>query len=126
MSGWLRRLEVAQIERLGTSALGLLARTDVLVLTTRGRRTGALRATPLAYQHELDGWMVCGGAGGARSVDWLANLGADPHGVVTVDRRAHRVVALRPTGARYEERSGRTVPIVVLRPAPTPDVTLST
>ena len=127
------RFEVAQLRRSGRSALGTLFRTDVLILTTTGRRTGRRRETPVAYLEYAGGWLISGGAGGQQRVDWVANLRADPDAWVTVRRERvaveaealdgdayeyARPVALRtwPRIAHYEKRAGRTVPMFVLRP----------
>jgi deazaflavin-dependent oxidoreductase (nitroreductase family) len=127
------RLEVAQIRRSGRSALGALFHTDVLVLTTIGRRTGRWRETPVAYLECAGGWLISGGAGGQQRVDWVANLRAHPDAWITVRRRRIAVVAEALDGddydqahvaalhtwpriARYEKRSGRAVPMFLLRP----------
>lgn len=127
------RLEVAQLRRSGRSALGTLFRTDVLILTTIGRRTGRRRNTPVAYLDYAGGWLISGGAGGQHRVDWVANLRAHPDASVTVRRERiavvaealdgddydrARAVALRrwPRITQYEKRAGRTVPMFVLRP----------
>jgi deazaflavin-dependent oxidoreductase (nitroreductase family) len=123
--GRLRRLttplEVAQIERFGTSALAALFRTQVLVLHATGRRTGLPRRTPLACTPDPqtpgpDGphpatpgaqelgigrlatgrcpLLVVGGAGGqVRTPDWVANLRAEPRAAITHRRRRLPVVA---------------------------------
>lgn len=121
-----------QIRRLGTSVLGLIARTDVLLLETTGRRTGKRRATPVACLTDPAGWLIAGGAGGQSKVDWVANLRADPNVEIVVRRQRVAVTAHEPTGdeqaearrralARwpkiesYERRSSRTAPVFVLR-----------
>lgn len=129
------RVEAAQIRLVGRSLLASLSRIDVLVLTTRGRKTGLIRKTPLAYVEHEDGWLISGGAFGQRAVDWVANIRARPHASITVRRvrvnvvaealsgehydRA-RAIALRrwPRVSTYERRAGRPVPIFFLRPAP--------
>lgn len=127
------RIEAAQIRRFGRSGLGVLFRTDVLVLTTRGRKTGRLRQTPLAYLEYDSGWLVAGGAGGQRTVDWVANLTANPDATVELAGDTFAVVAQRldgdaytrahdvalrasPRVKTYERRAGRQMPIFVLRP----------
>lgn len=126
------RVEAWQVRRFGRSALGLLFRTDVLVLTVTGRRSGRPRSTPLAHLPLDDGWLVSGGAGGQATVDWVANLRAAGRASVTVHRATFDVVADEPVGedyarlrevalrrwpriAAYERRSRRSVPIFVLR-----------
>lgn len=130
MLGW---VEVALVRRFGAGLLSVAFRTPVLVLETTGRRTGRRRATVVAY-HRLEGdLVVVGGAGGQRRVpDWVANLRADAHVHVVLDRRRTAMVAVELAGderaaawaelrqvwpriERYERRAGRAVPVIRLR-----------
>jgi deazaflavin-dependent oxidoreductase (nitroreductase family) len=111
----------------------------LLLLTTTGARSGAPHTVPLGYLP--DGghqFLVIGSAGGApRHPAWFHNLVAQPH--VTVedgvfvtealaavldgaerDRAFARAVEADPGWAEYEERSGRVLPVVALRPLPGP------
>ncbi len=49
---------------------------SILLLRTRGRRTGLVREAPLGYVLRDGAIYVCAGFG--RRTAWLANLGADP------------------------------------------------
>jgi deazaflavin-dependent oxidoreductase (nitroreductase family) len=132
--GFLRRIarpiEVVQIRWFGASVISAFMRTPVLVLHTTGRRSGAHRATPLAFHHEEDGVLVIvGGASGqVRVPDWVANLRAEPNAAVTIDRARNEVVAEELVGDErrrvwavvrevwpriegYERRAGRPVPV---------------
>jgi deazaflavin-dependent oxidoreductase (nitroreductase family) len=126
-------LEAAQLRRFRRSLLGVLSRSDVLVLTTRGRKSGRIRQTPVAYLEHDGGWLITGGAGGRSAVDWVANLHAQPHASITLARERFDVVAEALTGDRYrhartialrrwprlstyEHRAGRPAPIFILRP----------
>jgi deazaflavin-dependent oxidoreductase (nitroreductase family) len=128
------RLEALQIRLLGTSGVGLLRRTPVLLLETTGRRTGRRRRAPVAYWKQGDDFLVGGGAAGMTRVDWVANLRANPEATIWVRRRRRPVVAEELTGAqyqvardeafaiwpgaaRYEEVSGRRIPYFRLTPA---------
>lgn len=90
------------------------------------------RQTPVAYLEHNGGWLISGGAGGSGAVDWVANLQASPDAVIHLGDGAIEVVATRLEGdeyddaravaiarwpriATYERRSGRRVPIYVLR-----------
>jgi deazaflavin-dependent oxidoreductase (nitroreductase family) len=129
-------VEAAQVRRFGRSGLSTVLRTPVLVLETTGRRSGARRATALAYHRGTDGALyVVGGAGGqARLPDWVANLRVDARAAVVVDRTRRPVLARELEGPdraaawevlrrvwprieRYERRAGRPVPVVRLDPA---------
>ena len=110
-----------------------MRRTPVLVLETRGRRSGRRHRVGLAYW-QVDGvYFVGGGAAGMSRVDWVANLRNEPSAVVWVKRRrlpvrgrelagdeydAARAEAFRrwPDAPKYEAKSGRTVPYFALEP----------
>lgn len=65
--------------------LGPLQGRFVLLLTTRGRKTGRRRVTPLQYE-AVDGTFVVGAVRGVKA-DWFRNLVADPRVEVEVGRR---------------------------------------
>ena len=65
--------------------LGPLVGRMVLLLTTKGRRTGLPRVTPLQYE-EIDGAFYVGSMRGTRA-DWFRNLVADPEVEVRVKSR---------------------------------------
>jgi deazaflavin-dependent oxidoreductase (nitroreductase family) len=109
--------------------------TDLLVLTTVGRRTGERRRVPVVGVDGGDGtWLVVGSANGdARHPAWYLNLAADPHAVVEVGRRVvdvvatelegneraeawRRIVAAAPQFGAYGARTDRRIPVVRLTP----------
>jgi len=63
----------------------------VLLLTTRGRRSGLERVTPLQYE-DIDGVYFVGSARGLRA-DWFRNLTADPHVKVQIGERRFDALA---------------------------------
>lgn len=71
--------------------LGPLIGKLVLLLTTRGRRTGLLRVTPLQYE-KIEGKYIVGSAFGDRA-DWYLNILADPEVHVRVGRKEFKVFA---------------------------------
>ena len=107
----------------------------VLLITTRGRRTGIPRSTCVRYLQTPEGFVVWGtGSGSPRDPDWFRNLrSAD---VAEVQVRARRlqvlprevlgeereatwrdvVLAQAPEVAKYARKAGRTIPIAVLLP----------
>jgi deazaflavin-dependent oxidoreductase (nitroreductase family) len=120
----------------GRSPSSLVSGLPMLLLTTRGRRTGLPRTVALAYA-EVDGaWVVVGGDHGApRDPQWVANLIAEPAVEVELGRRRlaaralvvpaaehdelwRRVAAQLPTIGLYRALAGRRIPIVriVARP----------
>ena len=106
---------------------------DTLLLTTRGRATGKLRRTALIYGQDKDRHLVVATSGGSTShPNWYLNLEADPHVSVQVadDRfeamartatarqkpRLWRLMAsIWPDYERYQERTDRDIPIVILQ-----------
>ncbi len=74
-----------------TLGLGPLIGRLVLLLTTRGRKTGLLRVTPLQYE-QIEGKYYVASAFGTRS-DWYRNILVDPSGRVRVGRKAFEAFA---------------------------------
>jgi len=68
-----------------TLGLGPLIGRMVLLLTTRGRRSGQARVTPLQYE-EIDGSFYVAAARGERT-DWLRNIAVYPRVEVRAGRR---------------------------------------
>jgi deazaflavin-dependent oxidoreductase (nitroreductase family) len=63
----------------------------ILLLTTRGRKTGLPRVTALQYE-EIDDAIVVGSSRGTKA-DWYRNILADPHVLVQVKSRQFRGLA---------------------------------
>lgn len=111
-----------------------LAGKPMLLLTTRGRKSGRERTTPLLYHRDGDEFIVVASNGGdPRHPAWYLNLRSDP--TVRVQVGSRRVVCLArvatpeerarlwpallaryPGYSDYEKRAGREIPVVVLRP----------
>ncbi|MEY2419284.1 MAG: hypothetical protein QOG90_1964 [Actinomycetota bacterium] len=133
---YLSRLEVWELERFGRSGLSVISRQSVAVLVTTGRRTGAVRKTPVTITPYENGFLIGGGAGGQKATpDWVHNLRANPNAQLIFRRRDARemtvdepigedrerayaaMVAAYPDVQRYEEWGERPLPLFVLRPA---------
>lgn len=114
---------------------GRLAATGpVLVLTTVGRRSGALRTSPLLYAEDGEDLVVIGSNWGQRHHPaWSANLLAHPEASVVIggerrDVRARlaspeekarlwpRLLSIWPAYQTYARRSGRDLRVFVLSP----------
>jgi deazaflavin-dependent oxidoreductase (nitroreductase family) len=106
----------------------------MLVLTHVGARSGKRRSTPLVYMPDAEGYVIVAAKGGhPADPAWIHNLRANPQAEVQVGRRRVKVraaeagpeerrrlwplaVAHNPLWGRYQERTERQVPLVVLRP----------
>jgi deazaflavin-dependent oxidoreductase (nitroreductase family) len=106
----------------------------VLLLTTTGRRSGKARTTPLTYFRDGPDLVVIASNGGAdRPPDWSLNLQQTPRAVVEIGtdklvvtaRRASEqdrerlwvvITATYAGYARYQERTMRRIPVVLLTP----------
>lgn len=123
----------------GRGVLGRILGSEMLLLTTTGRRSGrprtvALFAFPVA--EPPGSWAVIGSRGGSREIPaWYRNLAARPEASIQVHRIAAPVRAREVSGAEYEaiferattayagyrlyrQESPHHIPIVVLEPAP--------
>jgi deazaflavin-dependent oxidoreductase (nitroreductase family) len=108
---------------------------SLLLLHHRGARSGKERVNPLAYRGLEGGAMaVFASKGGApRNPDWYHNVRANPEVKVEVGGRTIRARARVAEGEEreriwraqtselpifgaYQERSGRTIPVVILEP----------
>ena len=106
--------------------------STILLLTTKGRRSGKERTTPLIYQPYNGAHLVVASRGGAdQPPAWYRNLEADPEVVVQVkgDRFRARarsanadekpdmwrtMTAIWPDYDDYQARTERDIPVVVL------------
>jgi deazaflavin-dependent oxidoreductase (nitroreductase family) len=102
----------------------------IVLLTTRGRRSGKPRTTPLLAYEDGDRLVLTASFGGSSvNPGWFHNLSAHPD--VTVDGRPYRarvaddeererlwpLIVERYSGyAQYQARTERRIPLVVLEP----------
>lgn len=106
--------------------------TTILLLTTRGRKSGAERTTPLIHRTDGDRWVVVASKGGApEHPGWYENLRADANATIQVngdvidvraddaagDERERLWGLMRdvwPAYDEYQARTDRQIPVVVL------------
>ena len=107
---------------------------SVLLLMTKGRKTGRERTTPLGYFME-DGNYVITASNAGRDVHpaWFHNLRANPHVTIEIKdrqleaeaevaapekRRAlwSQLISLSPWYANYAKKTTREIPLVILHP----------
>jgi deazaflavin-dependent oxidoreductase (nitroreductase family) len=130
---WVRN-QVEQYESSGGTEGTTLRDMPVIILTSRGARSGKIRKTPL-MRVEHDGlYAVVASQGGApTNPTWFSNLVADAHvelqdGPVKTDRIARqltgeerstwweRAVAAYPDYADYQLKTDRVIPLFLLEP----------
>jgi deazaflavin-dependent oxidoreductase (nitroreductase family) len=104
----------------------------VLLLTTTGAKSGQARLAPLVYARDGDRYVVAASKGGSPTHPaWYLNLLAHPivavevggetfeaRAIVTEGAERDRLwaahVAANPNFAEYQQRTSRTIPVVVL------------
>jgi F420H(2)-dependent quinone reductase len=106
----------------------------VLLLTTRGRKSGTQRTTPLIYLKDADRYVLVASKGGmSHSPGWYHNLVAHPECEVEVGAEPERMIARQATAAEksalwpklvaiyrdyddYQARTSREIPVMILSP----------
>ena len=134
-SQWVRD-QVEVYERTGGAEGATLQGKPVIILTTRGAKTGKLRKIPLMrVEHEGRYAAVASMGGAPEHPVWYHNLVAEPQielqdGAQKWDMTARelsgaereewwqRAVAAFPPYADYQERTEREIPVFVLEPSP--------
>ncbi len=112
---------------------GPLAGHPLLVMTSRGAKSGAPRRAILTYHRDGDDYIVAGTAGGSKSDPaWLHNVESDPEVTIDVDNQQSEATATTviegaerdrlwddhvkalPWFADYPAQTGRLIPMVRL------------
>ena len=130
---WVRN-QVEEYEASGGTQATTLQGTDmaILIVTTRGNKSGKLRKTPLMRVEHDGEYALVGSMGGApKDPVWVHNLRADPHAVaiqdgaepfdatvreVLGDEKAVwwlRAVAAYPPYAEYQAATERQIPVFI-------------
>ena len=109
-----------------------------LLLTATGRRTGRKITSPLIFARDGDDYLIVASMGGApKHPAWYLNLQANPEAEIQVKADQLAVVAhtasaeekprlwkivteVWPNYDTYQARTDRNIPVVVLRPVPSP------
>jgi deazaflavin-dependent oxidoreductase (nitroreductase family) len=109
--------------------------TTALILTTKGRKSGESRSTPLIYGRSGDDYLVVASLGGApRHPQWYLNLQAEPEVELRVKGDRFKARARTATDeekpelwqtmlgqwapyADYQKKTDRAIPVVVLERA---------
>ncbi|HET6447629.1 MAG TPA: nitroreductase family deazaflavin-dependent oxidoreductase [Conexibacter sp.] len=110
--------------------------TTILLLTTRGRKSGDERTTPLIFERRGDDYLIVASKGGTDEAPaWYLNLKANPDDVrvqvrgdvfgvrardATPDEQPElwrTMTAVWPDYDEYQKRTARKIPVVVLERA---------
>jgi len=91
---WAGKLNVPLYRLSGGRIGGKVGRAPVLLLTTRGRKSGQQRTAPVVYLADGENVVVINtNAGNAKVPAWSLNLKANPRAEVERGRRRYRVRA---------------------------------
>jgi deazaflavin-dependent oxidoreductase (nitroreductase family) len=125
---------VTRYEESGGADGGVMSGAPIVVLHTTGRKTGALRKSPLIKVTDGDSYVVIASQGGAPGhPSWYLNLVAEPRvriqdGDRTVDALASTAegdersrlwkaaTAVWPDYDNYQLKTARQIPVVVIQP----------
>ncbi|MBA2810803.1 nitroreductase family deazaflavin-dependent oxidoreductase [Streptomyces sp. KM273126] len=132
---WVRKQVELYESTGGTEGTTLLdTGMPVIILTTRGAKSGKIRKTPLMRVEHEGRYAVVASLGGApQHPVWYHNVVSDPHvelqdgpvrqdmaaREVTGDEKAlwwERAVAAYPPYADYQKKTDRVIPVFVLEP----------
>jgi deazaflavin-dependent oxidoreductase (nitroreductase family) len=115
-------------------AVGGPERTPTLILTTTGRRTGKPQTLPLIFGRSGKDYVIIASKGGAPAHPaWYLNLQAHPEVGLQIKGERLRararvaggeersrlwgsMVAIYPPYERYQQKTAREIPVVVLEP----------
>ena len=109
--------------------MGWVQGTRILLLSTIGRKSGRLHTVPLGSVNDGENHVVVASNGGKHwHPAWWLNLQSNPEALIEVGSRKIPVVAERAHGDeramlkprfpwldRYQERTQRKIPVVILR-----------
>ncbi len=118
----------------GRATSGPFKGRDVLILTTTGAKSGEARENPMVYFPDHGHYLVIASKGGApTNPSWYHNLVTNPKVTVEVlgqtipamarvpagderDRLFAQIGAKYPQFLEYQEKTSRTIPVVLLAP----------
>ena len=106
----------------------------ILLITTKGRRSGEPRTIPIIFTPHNDGWLIIASRGGSPThPTWYLNILEDPNVHIQVKGDHYQAVARTATPAErdhlwakcvktwpnydiYQSRTSRQIPVVVIEP----------
>jgi deazaflavin-dependent oxidoreductase (nitroreductase family) len=112
---------------------GMFAGSSLVLLTTRGARSGRLHTTPLGFLPDGDRFLVIASAGGSpRNPDWFHNVLTHPSVIVEDGTQTYEALAVPLAGRErddafaravagdsgwsdYQARAARVIPVVAVQ-----------
>jgi deazaflavin-dependent oxidoreductase (nitroreductase family) len=120
----------------GKATSGPFVGRDVLILTTKGAKSGEVRETPLVYTRDADRYVIVASKGGApTNPAWYHNLKQHPEVTIEVsgkklkaraqvidseaeyERLYHNHATINPGFHDYRKRTSRKIPVIALETA---------
>ncbi len=111
---------------------GVFAEAPLLLMTTKGAKSGKERIIPIVYTRDGDRLVIAASKGGSpTNPDWYWNVRANPEVTVELPGETYRARAIEPARAErdrlyaahaaampnfaeYQTKTDRVIPIVVL------------
>jgi deazaflavin-dependent oxidoreductase (nitroreductase family) len=116
----------------GKATSGPFVGRNVLILTTKGAKSGETRVTPVVYSRDGDRYVIVASKGGApTNPSWFHNLKAHPKVTIEVgddkflaharvvdekdyERLYQHHASINPTFHEYRQKTTRKIPVIVL------------
>jgi deazaflavin-dependent oxidoreductase (nitroreductase family) len=99
---WTRNLIADMREHGGRASSGPMAGKPLMILITKGAKSGSDRTAIVTYHRDGDAWIIAASKGGApENPSWYHNLLANPTATAEID---NELVPLRAREATGEER----------------------
>ncbi|MEA2549384.1 MAG: hypothetical protein QOE42_1982 [Chloroflexota bacterium] len=132
---WTRSLIADMREHGGRPSSGPMAGKPLIVLTSKGAKTGEPRTAIVTYHKDGDRWAIAASKGGdPKDPQWFHNLEAHPdvtievdnekvpvHAVITSGSERDRLwndhVAALPEFGEYPKKTDRVIPMILLERA---------
>jgi deazaflavin-dependent oxidoreductase (nitroreductase family) len=132
---WTRNLIADMREHGGRPSSGPMAGKPLIVLTSKGAKTGEPRTAIVTYHKDGDRWAIAASKGGdPKDPQWFHNLEAHPDVTIEVDNEqlpVHAVIASGPERDRlwkdhvaalpefgeYPKKTDRVIPMILLERA---------
>jgi deazaflavin-dependent oxidoreductase (nitroreductase family) len=132
---WTRNLIADMREHGGRASSGPMAGKPLMILTTKGAKSGSDRTAIVTYHRDGDAWIIAASKSGApENPSWYYNLLANPSATAEIDNEVVPVRAREATGeerdhlwndhvaelpefGEYPKKTDRVIPVFVLERA---------